>query len=64
MLLAIIFIYNIFYVPLLEQDTTRKEQKNEIYEKYKEYKMEGNWDITVFAKKSESSHFLAGDLRL
>ena len=52
-------ILNIFYVFLLEQDTTKKEQVNDTQLDFKfeagndkEYKVDSIWDSTVYAKES------------
>ncbi len=61
-------IHDIFYMSLLEQDTTRKEpltKKRRLDEitlqlefeddgESEEYEVEGIWDRTVYAKESES----------
>ena len=49
-------IDNIFYVSLLEQDTTKKRQINDMQLEFeadnnKEYKVDSIWDSAVYAKK-------------
>lgn len=56
-------IYNVFYILLLDQDITRKEQadENAIILKTgnsKEYKVETIWDSAVYTKKSELNYLL------
>ena len=53
--------HNVFYMSLLEQDTTRKKQVEKIPESdadhnSKEYKVEAIWDSASYANKSESGH--------
>ena len=53
-------IYNIFYVLLLKQDTTRKKRVDKQMTKLKasdskEYKIEAIWDSNVYASKLELS---------
>lgn len=47
-----------------KQETTKKGRVFEIYKKYEEYKLEGIWNNTVFAKEPEASHLLVGNLLL
>ena len=54
-------MYDVFYLSLLEQDTTKKEQVDKRVKKLKleagdskEYKVEAIWDSTVYASKLES----------
>ena len=55
-------IHDVFYVLLLEQNTTKKEQVHDKNVKELnngnegEYKMEAIWDSTVYARKSKSGH--------
>ena len=54
-------IHNVFYVSLLEQDTTRKERvkkvpKLDAGDNSKEYKVETIWDNAVYANESESGY--------
>ena len=60
-------IYNVFYVFLLEQNTTKKEQvdKNTAEQleckaggNKKKYKVEGIYDNAIYARKSETGHVL------
>ena len=53
-------IYNIFYMSLLEQDITRKEQVDGIITKLEfnagnieEYKLEAIWNNVVYTKESK-----------
>ena len=51
-------IYNIFYLSLLEQNSTRKEQVDKIVTEYKannsnKYKIEAIWDSIVYANKTK-----------
>ena len=50
-------IHDVFYVSLLEQDTTKKRQVNDMQLKFKagdnkEYKVDSIWDSAVYAKES------------
>ena len=52
-------IHNIFYVSLLEQDTTKKEQLDKKVMELetgdsKEYKVETIWDGAVYSNKAKS----------
>ena len=54
-------MHNVFYVSLLEQNTTRKEQVDERVKELeleagnnKKYKVKAIWDSAVYASKSES----------
>ena len=58
-------IHDLFYMSLLEQDTTRKRQVDEEIRQIEfeasnnnsgEFKVEAIWDSMVYAKESESSH--------
>ena len=60
-------IYDIFHISLLEQDTTRKgrvdektveQLKFEASSDNKEYKVEGIYNIAVYAKESEAGYLL------
>ena len=49
-------IYDVFYVLLLEQDTTKKGQVNDMQLKFeagnnKKYKFDGIWNSAIYAKK-------------
>ena len=53
-------MYNVFYVSLLQQDTTRKERLDKRVMKLEveasnseEYKVEAIWDSAVYTSKSE-----------
>ena len=50
-------IYDVFHVLLLEQNTTKKRQMNDMQLEFetgndKEYEVDGIWDSTVYAKES------------
>ena len=50
-------IHNIFHVSLLEQDTTKKGQVNDMQLEFKagdnkEYEVDGIWDSEVYARGS------------
>ena len=56
-------IYDVFYMSLLEQDTTRKGQVHkenaeelDAGDNSGEYEVEAIWDSTVYARESESGH--------
>ena len=52
-------IYNVFHISLLEQDTTKKGQVNDMQLDFefetgnnKKYEVDGIWDSAVYAKDS------------
>ena len=55
-------IYDVFYMSLLEQDTTRKgrvddnETELDAGDNSREYEVEAIWDSVVYTRKSESDH--------
>lgn len=59
-------IYNVFYIPLLEQNITKNGQvdKNNMIEldasdnKSGNYKIKSIWDSIIYAKISKSEHLL------
>ena len=53
-------IHNVFFVSLLEQDTTKKGQMNDMQLEFeagddKEYKVNGIWNSAIYAKESTTS---------
>ena len=57
-------IYDVFYVWLLKQDTTKKERDDNIAERdtgddSREYKVEAIWDNAIYVRESEPGHLLS-----
>ncbi len=60
-------IYNVFYMSLLKQDTTKKGQVDKMISRLefendgdgKEYKVEAIRDSVIYAKESDSDHHLS-----